>query len=193
MLSLAALMTIVAAGRGPIALHPENPHYFLFRGKPSVLITSTEHYGAVLNRAFDYGTYLETLKNDGLNLTRTFSGAYRELPGNFNIAGNTLAPGKGDFICPWARTKMPGESDGGGKFDLNLWDQKYFHRLKDFISQAGKRGIVVELVLFCPFYEDSMWNASPMNARNNVNGIGTMPRTEAYTLKHPEILTIQDA
>ena len=22
----------------PIALHPENPHYFLFRGKPAVLI-----------------------------------------------------------------------------------------------------------------------------------------------------------
>jgi hypothetical protein len=27
----------------PIALHPDNPHYFLFRGKPTVLITSAEH------------------------------------------------------------------------------------------------------------------------------------------------------
>ena len=30
---------------GPIRLHPENPHYFLFRGRPTVLITSGEHYG----------------------------------------------------------------------------------------------------------------------------------------------------
>jgi len=33
----------------PIGLHPENPHYFLWRGKATVLITSGEHYGAVLN------------------------------------------------------------------------------------------------------------------------------------------------
>ena len=37
----------------PIQLHPDNPHYFLWRGKPTVLITSGEHYGAVLNRAFN--------------------------------------------------------------------------------------------------------------------------------------------
>src|SRR5207249_3782080 len=42
----------------PLRLHPDNPHYLLFRGKPTVLITSGEHYGAVLNRAFDYLRYL---------------------------------------------------------------------------------------------------------------------------------------
>ncbi len=40
----------------PIRLHPDNPHYFLFRGKPTILITSAEHYGAVLNPNFDYLT-----------------------------------------------------------------------------------------------------------------------------------------
>ena len=34
----------------PIAQHPDNPHYFLFQGKPTILITSAEHYGAVVNR-----------------------------------------------------------------------------------------------------------------------------------------------
>src|SRR6266571_5043037 len=70
----------------PIGLHPENPHYFLFRGKPTVLITSGEHYGAVLNLDFDYVTYLDTLKKDGLNLTRTFTGSYVEPLGTFRIA-----------------------------------------------------------------------------------------------------------
>ena len=41
------------AGSPPISLHPDNPHYFLFRGRPAVLIGSTEHYGAVLNLDFD--------------------------------------------------------------------------------------------------------------------------------------------
>ena len=36
----------------PISLHPENPHYFLFRGRPTVLVTSGEHYGALLNPGF---------------------------------------------------------------------------------------------------------------------------------------------
>jgi hypothetical protein len=45
----------------PIRLHPDNPHYFLWRGQPTVLITSGEHYGAVLNADFDYAKYLETL------------------------------------------------------------------------------------------------------------------------------------
>src|SRR5262249_784924 len=67
----------------PISLHPENPHYLLFRGKPTVLVTSGEHYGAVLNLDFDYLKYLDELKSCGLNLTRTFSGTYHELPSSF--------------------------------------------------------------------------------------------------------------
>ena len=31
----------------PIGLHPENPRYFLYKGRPLALITATEHYGAV--------------------------------------------------------------------------------------------------------------------------------------------------
>jgi hypothetical protein len=41
------------AAEKPLALHPDNPHYFLFRGEPAILITSAEHYGAVLNGDFD--------------------------------------------------------------------------------------------------------------------------------------------
>lgn len=66
------------AAAKPISLHPDNPHYFLFRGKPTVLITSAEHYGAVINLEFDFLTYLNKLRDDGLNLTRVFTGAYRE-------------------------------------------------------------------------------------------------------------------
>jgi hypothetical protein len=177
----------------PIRLHPENPHYFLWRQKPTVLITSGEHYGVVLNRAFDFPRYLAALQSHGFNLTRTFSGAYCEPAGAFNIERNTLAPARNDLICPWARSDTPGYANGGKKFDLTKWDPEYFRRLTDFVAEAGKRGVVVELVLFCPFYKDAMWELSPMNSRNNVNDIGNVLRTEVYTLKHKNLLAVQEA
>lgn len=175
----------------PIQLHPDNPHYFLWRGKPTILITSGEHYGAVLNRAFDYRKYLKTLQSHRFNLTRTFSGAYCEPFGAFSIQNNTLAPAKNNLICPWARSDEPGYPNGGNKFDLTKWDNAYFERLRDFVGEASRCGVVVELVLFCPFYEESMWKLSPMNAANNINGIGQVERTEVYTLKHPTLLAVQ--
>jgi len=164
----------------PIRLHPSNPHYFQFRGRPTILITAGEHYGAVMNLDFDYGRYLDVLKADGFNLTRVFSGTYREVAGSFGITGNTLAPAAGRFVCPWARSGTPGASDGGNKFDLTKWDETYVARLKDFIAQADRRGVVVELVFFCTMYDDKRWDASPMNARNNVNGVGGVGRQEVY-------------
>ena len=65
----------------PIALNPDNPHYFQWRGRPTILITSAEHYGAVMNLDFDYRKYLDTLAADGMNYTRVFSGAYVEPEG----------------------------------------------------------------------------------------------------------------
>jgi hypothetical protein len=177
----------------PIRLHPENGRYLRWRGEPVVLITSAEHYGAVLNRNFDYGSYLKTLQAEGMMLTRTFSGAYCEPVGAFKITNNTLAPAKDALICAWARSSTPGYANGGHKFDLSQWDPAYFRRLRDFVTQADQHDIVVELVLFCPFYKDAMWLLSPMNAGNNVNGIGAMGREEVYTLKHPDLLAIQDA
>jgi len=107
-----------------------------------MLITSGEHYGAVLNLDFNYVKYLDTLAVSGLNGTRTWAGAYCEPPGAFSIADNTLAPKTGRFICPWARSDQPGYANGGTKFDLARWDDAYFKRLKDFMKHASKRGIV---------------------------------------------------
>jgi hypothetical protein len=175
----------------PIALHPENGHYFLWQGKPTILVTSGEHYGAVLNLDFDFERYLATLAADGLNHTRVFSGTYREVPGSFGITDNTLAPQLGRFTCPWARSDIPGYFDGGNKFDLSRWDDAYFDRLRRFMAAARKQGVVVEYNLFCPLYDKHVWAASPMNSINNVNGIGDCPRDETLSLKHPKIVEIQ--
>ncbi len=178
----------------PLALYPQNPHYFLFRGKPEILITSGEHYGAVINLDFNQEKYLDTLYSNRLNLTRTFTGAYVEPQGAFDISDNTLAPAPERFICPWARSTTPYYANRGNKFDLTRFDPAYFKRLKSFLQLASKRGIVVEMNLFCPFYEESQWNLSPMNHLNNVNNLGTIERTNVYTLdKHGGLLAVQEA
>lgn len=183
LLGTVALIAATTLAAPPLQLHPENPRYFLFRDRPTLLITSGEHYGAVLNLDFDFKPYLDELARNSLNLTRTFSGTYREIPGSFKIRDNTLAPRPGRFCSPWAQAD--------GKFDLDHFDPNYFRRLRDFVSEASSRGIVVEYVLFCPLYDESLWDANPMNARNNVNGVGKCPREEVYTLKHPDLLKRQ--
>src|SRR4051812_23707413 len=187
--SLALIVSVAAtAGADPIAPHPENPRYFLFDGKPTFLITSGEHYGAVLNLDFDFIPYLGELHARGLNLTRTFSGTYREVPGSFKIRHNNLAPAPGRYLAPWARSGTPGAADGGNKFDLDAWDGDYFRRLKAFCAEAGRRGIVVEFVLFCPSYDDGLWDANPRTARTTATGIGAMPRPEVYPPPPPKMV-----
>jgi hypothetical protein len=175
---LLLLFVAAVAGAQPLRLHPANPHYFEYRGKPAVLVTSAEHYGAVLNLDFNYKRYLDTLWRDGLNNTRIFVGNYREIPGSFNISQNTLAPKPDRFIAPWPQAE--------GKFDLNKWNDAYFARLKDFMRHARRRGVIVEVNLFCPFYEEALWRVSPMNEGTGVK------REEVFTLKHARLTAVQE-
>jgi len=184
-LTLLALLSLFAsADNKPLALHPDNPHYFLFRDKPAILVGSTEHYGAVMNLDFDYLPYLEELAKNHLNQTRTFSGTYREVPGSFGITDNTLSPTH--YIGPWPLADNQ-------KYNLTQYNEKYFARLKDFLTQASRQGVVVEYVLFCTLYNDALWDINPMNPKNHSSNIGSVPRREVFTLKHPELLALQDA
>ncbi|MGI0148491.1 MAG: PA14 domain-containing protein, partial [Thermoplasmata archaeon] len=81
----------------------------------------------------------------------------------------------------------------GMKFDLSKWDEAYFRRLKEFVAEAGKRGVVMEFVFFNTLYNDTFWNACPLNAKNNVNGVGDVPRMEAWSLQHPALVAAQEA
>ena len=175
---------ILRAQNNPIALNPENPHYFIYKNAPTILITSGEHYGAVMNLDFDFEKYLATLQKDSLNLTRLFTGAaYVEPAGAFNIEKNTLAPLPLKFICPWARSNEAGYANGGNKFDLTKWDTAYFSRLKKFMQVAREKNIIIELTLFCPFYDSTQWRLSPLNNTNNITNVANgLERTNVYTI-----------
>jgi hypothetical protein len=191
------LSTLVVAlalhGAEPIRLHPENPRYYLFRGKPFLVVTSAEHYGALINLDFDYRKYFDTLARDGMRMTRFFTGLYREAPDSFNITRNTLAPAANRFLTPYRRTATPGALDGLAKWDLDQWNPDYFSRLHELVRYASERGILVQVTLFCTYYTDYMWEASPLHSRNNVNGLPEVKRTEVLTLRHPALVARQEA
>jgi hypothetical protein len=177
----------------PIRLHPENPHYFLYRGKAVALITSAGHYGAVINGEFDYHKYLAALDAAGMNYTRMFGGSYVEVPGkSFGIRRNNLAPEAGKFVAPWARSDVAGYAGGGNKLDLSRWNPEYFSRLHDFLGEAARLGIVVEIGLFSSQYGEMQWNLSPFKRENNVNGTDAIDWKKVNTLENGNILEYQE-
>ena len=87
--ALILVFLLVRAHAQTIAIDPKNPHYYSFQGKPTILVTSAEHYGAVVNGEFDYVKYLDALQAYGLNYTRIYPGYLFEPMGKF-MTGNTL-------------------------------------------------------------------------------------------------------
>ena len=175
----------------PIRAHPANPHIFEFRGKPTVLITSAEHYGAVVNLDFDYAAYLDVLAAYRLNYTRIYAGAYVE-PEHYFIQENTLGLRIGRHCLPWAQSKQPDYPLGGGLFDLERWNEAYFARLKDFVAAAGERGVVVEACCFNAMYPDT-WEKMPLYHANNLQGVSRGSARDFQTLKDEKLTAYQCA
>ena len=175
----------------PIQLHPDNPHYFLYKGKTLALVSSAEHYGAVINLDFDFDKYLKTLAADGMNYTRIFTGSYFEIEGeSFGIHFNTLAPDKSRIITPW--NTFQSES-GDIKYDLSQWNDAYFKRLKEFVAEAAELDIIVEVTLFSSIYRNEHWDICPQNPANNINIPEEMSRFDAQTMNNGTLLEYQES
>lgn len=162
-------------------------------GIPVTLRTATEHYGAVLNGAFDYVPYLALLARTGGNLTRTFV-LFRELQSAMNPY-STCKPESIDYLAPYPRVDAgrddPTAFDGQPRFDLDQWDPRFFDRLHDFVARAAALGIVVELTLFSNTYSDAVWELNPMHQGNNVNDLTPIHWTEHITARHQDRLARQ--
>jgi hypothetical protein len=196
-LILAGLMQMPAHGAGrarthpSIALHPDNPKYFLFRGKRLVLVTATEHYGSVINRPFDFKKYLDDAVDKKMTLTRTFL-LYRELQTPRNPS-SPCKPESPDYLAPYPRTGPNKALDGEPVYDLDQWNPEYFGRLRCFLCESSRRGIVVELTLFSHLYNDIIWKLSPLRKQNNKQGVGKGQWHEFVTLRDKALVERQKA
>lgn len=169
-----------------LRLLPQNPHYFLYQNQALIIVGSGEHYGAVINRRFNYDLYLKTVQDAGLNTTRLFTGAYFEKPGAFGIERNTMAPDEASLLLPWKKE--------GGQYDLAAWNEAYFSRLHDFMKKAAQRAVIVEVNLFSSYYGGSGWPYHPFHGSNNINGTpADLPANKVNTLDNGGLLRFQEA
>jgi hypothetical protein len=170
-------ITAVSCQNSPVTVWQSNPHYFSYKDKPIILISSDHHYGAIIDRDFDYVKFLDYLAQNGINLTRIYPGAMFE-PTDKYLPGNPLGPGSGRQILPWEKSSESGASQAlaepgqpSFKYDLDRWNREYFNRLTDFVKKAGDRGIIVEVAFFNGMYNDC-WPLMAMYHQNNIQGIG---------------------
>jgi hypothetical protein len=190
---------ISATFADPVKVFPGNPHYLMYKGKPILLITSDEAYGAVVNSEFDYVAYLDKLHSKGMNFARIYPGGYIEQPGDF-AEGNPLGVRPGKHILPWARSAVKGANPtlGEYKYDLDRWDEAYFTRLKDFCKKAYERDIIVEICFFNGQYNPEWlkgtggWLIQAIYKDNNIQGVGNCSWDMAQSINgDPELLKYQ--
>jgi hypothetical protein len=186
-----ATSQVAGEAQTPIAIHPENPKYFLFRGKPLVLLAATEHYGSIVNRRFDFERYLAEAADKKQTVTRTFL-LFRELQSARNPC-SPVKPESPDFVAPWPRTGPGLAMDGEPKYDLDQWNPDYFSRLHRFLSLASRLGIVVELTVFSNTYADDVWALNPLRDKNNLQGVGSVEWPEYLSLRNHTLFQRQTA
>lgn len=176
---------------GPIRIHPENPKLFDLGGKPLVLLTATEHYGAVMNRPFDFEAYLEDAADKRITLTRLFT-LFRELQTPINPYSTCKAETP-DWITPFKRVGPGRALDLEPKFHLDQPNPEFYERLHGFLALASTYGIVVEIVLFSNSYSPDVWALNPLNAKNNVNDVEEITWPDYLSQRHPKLYAYQVA
>jgi hypothetical protein len=162
------------AAKTPISVHPGNPHYFQYDGKPLLLISSADIYYDVYSPHQDYIGYLDLLARYSSNFTRIYP------------AGCTSFPPmeKGQYILPWVKTD-------NGKYDLDKWNPEFFRRLHHFMEHAQKKDIIVDVCMFNGFctawaqINNFCWPQLPWNKANNIQGEGSPEMNDFTSLKHP--------
>ncbi len=186
----------------PLQVLAENPHYFGDASGRAVYLTGSQTWntfqdwgtnGAV--QPIDFSAFVSMLvahKHNFTLLWATELPTFRSLPTTEkNPPDFTVAP------HPWLRNG-PGEaSDGKPKFDLTKFNQAYFDRLRDRVSQLNAAGIYAGVYFFTGEWLNSFRFSAdgyPLSGGNNVNGIDDGGGTGAVTMTAPNALTaIQDA
>lgn len=196
----------MSAFHGPLRVSPVNPRYFADDRGEAIYLTGS-HTWAVMQdmwlegtprRNMDYAGFLQMLEDCGHNFLRfwqwmhTKNGSWSETPTCFDPQ-------------PFARTGPGAANDGLPKFDLSVWNEAYFARLRERVEQAGARGIYVSVMLFEAWTirwstpTADAWLHHPMNPANNVNGITDNPLDEKglacnlFSLRCPQLLEWQKA
>ncbi len=202
------LLLAAEPAKGPLRVHPRNPHYFTDDGSRAVLLTGSHTWNNVVDMGpgetpprFDFNKFIAWVDGYGHNFVRLWTWELVNWDTRGNAARNST--GKRFTVAPhaWARTGPGNALDGKPKFDLEKYDPEYFRRLRERAEEAGRRGIYVSIMLFEGWglqFSPGAWEAHPFHPSNNINGVdgdanGDGKGIDVHTLRNPRVVELQRA
>jgi hypothetical protein len=197
------------AAAGPLVVSDANPRYFAVAARDderrAVYLTGSHiwnnfHDGlgpgsdcAAVPERNDYAAYVRFLKDHGHNFIRLWRWEQfksQAAAGNFHLC---MTP------QPWSRTGPGAATDGKPRFDLTVFDEAYFERLRDRVTAAGNEGIYVAVMFFDGFGlhlsppPDNV-EGHPFHALNNINEIAITSIDDYQVLPlAPRVRAVQEA
>lgn len=155
-----------------LRIHPDNPHYLTYNGKPFFIIGSgmESHCESWSRTIPQWRSYLEMLHRDGFNRVRFFL---------WSICwADELLP----TFSPWVVRDAKNFD-----YDLTRFNPEYWDLIKRILKMARERDIVVEYNLFdyCSLRNrpgEPCWAKHPFSALNNNGGAvpGNIGKPDIY-------------
>lgn len=183
---------------GPLRVDAKNPRYFTDNSGRIIYLTGSHTWENLQDmlipgeKPFDYPGYLRMLETNGHNFIRLWM---FEQP---RMASWTADSMSFDPL-PFARTGPGFARDGKAKFDLTKYNPVYFDRLRQRVTEAGRKNIYVSVMLFqgwsldrTGFGTGNPWPFLPYHSANNINGISIPETNEDYDDK-PSLHSLQVA
>ncbi len=186
---------------GPLVAS-DNPHYFKDANGAALILTGSQTWNALQDwgtdgsaQALDFDTFVRFLSAHGHNFTLLWTVEMPKFCGLPTTASSspdvTISP------LPYKRTGPGKATDGGLKFDLTQFDQRFFDRLRMRAQALNNAGIYVGVYLFtgeflniyrCPS------DGYPLTGPNNINGVddgytGGRQGIGAITMTAPNTIT----
>lgn len=131
---------------GAIKPYVQNNWYWELNGEPILLRGATDDHSLFQWTGKTLTDHLDLLVSVGGNYVR-----------------NTLSDRQEGNVYAFGKTPK-------GAYDLETWNEEYWRRLRNFLDETARRGIVVQLTLWDHFdVNGSRWDPHPWNPKNNIN------------------------
>ncbi len=129
-----------------IGIYPANPAYWQYKGEPVLLVGGSKDDS--LFQIPDIAEQLDLLASVGGNYVR-----------------NTMSSRRDHDFEVQAFFQL-----GGGPYDLDRWNERYWQRFARFLKLTHERDIIVQIEIWATFdYYRNHWDGHPLNPKNNIN------------------------
>jgi hypothetical protein len=187
---IALVLSGPALAAGALPVHPNNFRYLTDDSGRAVYLAGHQSFVDLQDNAFnkqfirgnqrtlDWDAYLDFLSEHRFIYLRNWI--------IWSTGSGSMAPINRAIASPMPYRRVEGKGkarDGGSKFDLYQFNERFFQRMRTRCEDLRKRGIHVSIMLFevygflegeaCGTPRQTLWDGNVFNETNNVNGIHT--------------------